>query len=167
MAGGTRTGAGRKAAKIDLIELEKLCTLHCNDEEIASWFRVSVRTVQNRRKEPEFADAMRRGKTRGCVSIRRAQMKLLEAGNATMAVWLGKSELGQRDTSSIRMVLPKIGNAQDLGKAAEKVTMMSLIESQSRIIVAVDHGSRIEKIEESLATAPVSGPRITGLPDQE
>jgi hypothetical protein len=108
-------------------------------------------------------------------------MKLLEKGSATMAVWLGRSELGQRDTSSIRMVLPKIGNAQDLGKAAEKVTqavargkltpahgetMMSLLESRSRIFVAVDLGSRVEKIEENLAGAPVIGPKITGLPDQ-
>jgi hypothetical protein len=178
--GGVRTGAGRKAVKIDVLELEKLCSLLCSDEDIASWFSVSVRTIKERRKEPEFSKAMRRGKTRGAVSIRRAQWKLLEAGNATMAVWLGKSELGQRDTSSIRMVLPKISNAQDLGRAAEKVTqavargkltpaqgetMMNLLESRSRIFVTVDLGSRIEKIEENLAVAPVIGPKITGLPD--
>jgi hypothetical protein len=180
MAGGIREGAGRKAVKIDLLELEKLCSMLCSDEDIASWYGVSVRTIKYRRKEPEFSDAMRRGKTRGYVGIRRAQMRLLEAGNAAMAVWLGKSELGQRDTSSIRMVLPKIGNAQDLGKAAEKVTqavargkltpaqgetMMGLLESRSRIFVTVDLGSRVEKIEENLAAAPVSGPGITGLPD--
>jgi len=181
MAGGIREGAGRKAVEIDLLELEKLCSMLCSDEDIASWFGVSVRTIKYRRKEPEFAKAIRRGNTRGCVNIRRAQMKLLEKGSATMAVWLGRSELGQRDTSSIRMVLPKIGNAQDLGKAAEKVTqavargkltpahgetMMSLLESRSRIFVAVDLGSRVEKIEENLAGAPVIGPKITGLPDQ-
>ena len=108
MAGGIREGAGRKAVKIDLLELEKLCSMLCSDEDIASWYGVSVRTIKYRRKEPEFSNAMLRGKTRGCVSIRRAQMKLLEAGNATMAVWLGKSELGQRDSSSIRMVLNSV-----------------------------------------------------------
>jgi hypothetical protein len=180
MSGGIREGAGRKAVKIDLVELEKLCYLQCSDENIASWYGVSVRTIKYRRKEPEFANAMRRGKTKGCVNIRRAQMKLLEGGNAAMAVWLGKSELGQRDTSSIRMVLPKIGSAQDLGRAAEKVTqavargkltpahgetMMGLLESRSRIYATVELGSRIEKIEANLAVAPVSGPEISGLPD--
>src|ERR1700721_1543576 len=108
MAGGSPEGAGRKAVKIDLLELEKLCSMLCSDDDIASWYGVSVRTIKYRRKEPEFSEAMRRGKTRGYVSIRRAQMKLLEKGSATMAVWLGRSELGQRDTSSIRMVRPKI-----------------------------------------------------------
>jgi hypothetical protein len=180
MAGGIREGAGRKAVKIDLVELEKLCYLQCSDENIASWYGVSVRTIKYRRKETEFANAMRRGKTRGFVNIRRAQMKLLEEGNAAMAVWLGKSELGQRDTSSIRMTLPKIGSAQDLGKAAEKVTqavargkltpahgetMMGLLESRSRIYATVELGSRVEKIEANLAVAPGSGPKISGLPD--
>lgn len=81
--------------------MEKLSSLHCSDEEIASWFRVSVRTIGNRRKQPKFAEAMLRGKARGCISVRRAQMRLLEAGNATIAVWLGKHLLGQRDTMQI------------------------------------------------------------------
>jgi hypothetical protein len=182
MSGGTREGAGRKAAPIDLIELEKLSSLLCSEEEIANWFKVSVRTIQSRRKDdPEFAAAMLRGKTRGKVNIRRAQMKLVEAGNPTVTVWLGKSMLGQRDTSPIRMVLPKIRTAQDLGNAAQKVMqavarglltptegqmMMGLLESQGRIMVSVDHGNRLEKIEATLAAAPVSGPRITGLPDR-
>jgi hypothetical protein len=31
------------------------------------------------------------------ISIRRQQLKLAEAGNATMLIWLGKQVLGQRD----------------------------------------------------------------------
>jgi hypothetical protein len=38
MPGGKRIGAGRKAVKIDLGELEKLCSLQCTDEELAAWF---------------------------------------------------------------------------------------------------------------------------------
>jgi hypothetical protein len=44
---------------------------------------------------------MERGKARGRVSVRRMQMKLLEAGNATMGVWLGKNILGQVDTVTV------------------------------------------------------------------
>lgn len=84
-------------AQIDLEELEKLSALQCTDEEIASWFKVSTRTIERRRQEPKFAEAMERGKARGRMSIRRAQMRMLEDGNATMAIWLGKQYLGQQD----------------------------------------------------------------------
>lgn len=84
-------------AEIDMAELEKLCQLQCTDEEIAAWFNVSTRTIERRRLEPEFAEVMTRGKARGRISIRRMQMKLLEEGNATMGVWLGKQLLGQAD----------------------------------------------------------------------
>ena len=97
MHGGQRPGAGRKAVRIDLEQLEKLCALQCTDVEIAAWFQVSLRTIEKRRRLPKFADAMQRGRAKGRISVRRHQMKLLEAGNATMAVWLGKQLLGQRD----------------------------------------------------------------------
>ena len=70
MSGGTRTGAGRKAIPIYLKELEILCSLHASDEKIAGWLGVSVRTIQNRRKQKKFAEVMRRGKARGCVNVR-------------------------------------------------------------------------------------------------
>ena len=87
--------------EIDLSELEKLAGLQCTDEEIAAWFNVSTRTIERRRLEPEFAEVMTRGKAKGRISVRRMQMKLLEEGNATMGVWLGKQILGQTDQISI------------------------------------------------------------------
>src|SRR5262249_9066140 len=78
-------------------ELEKLCALQCTDQEMADFLGVSVRTIERRRKDPEFAEVMARGKARGRMSIRRAQMKMLEQGNATMGIWLGKQYLGQQD----------------------------------------------------------------------
>jgi hypothetical protein len=89
--------AGRKPVEIDLIELEKLSSLHCTNEELADWFGVSTRTIETRRKRPEFAEAMQRGRSKGRISVRRAQMKMLDSGNSTMGVWLGKQLLGQRD----------------------------------------------------------------------
>jgi hypothetical protein len=106
MPGGTRSGAGRKPAKIDLFELEKLASLQCTDEELARFFGVSASTIENRRKQPAFAEAMRRGRAKGKISVRRAQMKLLEAGNGTMGVWLGKQLLGQRDVTPIELSGP-------------------------------------------------------------
>ena len=103
MQGGHRAGAGRKPIEIDLVELEKLCSLQCTNEEIAAWFKCSVRTIETYAKKPEFADVMTRGRARGRISVRRAQMKLLESGNATMGVWLGKQLLGQRDVTPIEL----------------------------------------------------------------
>jgi len=94
----TRARAGRKPVQIDLVELEKLCSLQCTDQELADWFGVSTRTIENRRKRPEFAQAIQRGRSKGRISVRRAQMKMLESGNGSMGVWLGKQLLGQRDT---------------------------------------------------------------------
>jgi hypothetical protein len=84
-------------AKIDLAELEKLCSLQCTDQELASWFGVTTRTIERKRKKKAFAEVMERGKAKGRISVRRMQMKLLEQGNATMGVWLGKNILGQVD----------------------------------------------------------------------
>ena len=97
MRGGKREGAGRKSIRIDVVELEKLCALQCTDAELAAWFNVSTRTIESRRKQPDFLEAMERGKAKGRISVRRAQMRLLEAGNATMGIWLGKQLLEQRD----------------------------------------------------------------------
>jgi hypothetical protein len=106
MPGGVRPGAGRKSTKIDLAEIEKLASMQCTLEEMAGFFGVSVSTIENRRKQPQFAEALNRGRAKGRISVRRAQMKLLETGNATMGIWLGKQLLGQRDVTPVELTGP-------------------------------------------------------------
>lgn len=84
-------------AEINLDELEKLCMLHCSDKELADWFGVTTRTIERRRTEPDFAAVMDRGKSKGKISLRRAQMRLVDEGNAVMSIFLGKQWLGQTD----------------------------------------------------------------------
>lgn len=103
MSGGKRTGAGRKPVAIDSVELEKLCTLQCTNEEISAWFNCSIRTIEKYAKKPEFAEVMARGRAKGRISVRRTQMKLMESGSAAMAIWLGKQLLGQRDITPIEL----------------------------------------------------------------
>ena len=112
----------RSDSKIDLDELEKLCALDCTQEEIASFFGVSLRAVEMRREQPityerklkdhagkstgvavhqTFKEIMDAGYARGRISIRRHQHRLLEEGNATMGVWLGKNRLGQSDKMQV------------------------------------------------------------------
>jgi hypothetical protein len=107
---------GRKPVQIDMVEAEKLASLHCTNEELADWFGVSVRTIELRLKQPEFAAAIQRGRSKGRISVRRAQMKMLETGNSTMGVWLGKQMLGQRDTITTEHVGAGGGPIQVLAK---------------------------------------------------
>jgi hypothetical protein len=97
MRGGKRAGAGRKAVKIDLLELEKLCALQCTDEELAAWFGVSARTLERRRRQAAFAEVMERGKARGRLSLRRQLFTLSGKGNVAAAIFLAKNILGYRD----------------------------------------------------------------------
>ena len=56
--GGKRPGAGRKAVHIDLEQVEKLCGLQCTDDELASFFGVNPRTIERRKNQPAFAEAL-------------------------------------------------------------------------------------------------------------
>jgi hypothetical protein len=102
-AGGKRPGAGRKPVEIDLATLEKLYSLLCTDEDIAGYLGVSVRTIRKRLQRPEFAAARERGRARGRISVRRAQMKLVEAGNPAMTIFMGKQVLGQREVMPVEL----------------------------------------------------------------
>jgi len=88
---------GRKPAEIDLKELEKLCALQCTVDELAAFFDLDRTTILRRMKNKEFAALVQRGREKGKVSLRRAQMQAAQNGNATMLVWLGKQILGQKD----------------------------------------------------------------------
>src|SRR5262249_54735919 len=95
--GGKRSGAGRKATKIDLMELERLCSIQCTEQELASFFEVDARTIERRKKKPAFAAALERGRAKGRVSIRRTLFALATKGNVAAAIFLAKNLLGYKD----------------------------------------------------------------------
>jgi AraC-like DNA-binding protein len=82
----------RPQKPIDPDKVSLLARIGCTQEEIAAELECSVDTLKRR-----FADTLKEGALRFKVSVRRQQMRLLTAGNATMGVWLGKQVLGQRD----------------------------------------------------------------------
>jgi hypothetical protein len=88
---------GRPESKIDLAELEKLCTMQCTDEEIAAWFSVSIRTIVRRRRNAKFSAIMDQAKAKGRVSVRRNLHRLANNGNIAAAIFLAKNLLGYRD----------------------------------------------------------------------
>ena len=97
MVGGARSRAGRKAININLVELEKLCTLQCTDVEIAAFFKVSARTIERRKSQPAFAEAVERGRSQGRLSVRRMLFGQAAKGNVAAAIFLAKNILGYRD----------------------------------------------------------------------
>jgi hypothetical protein len=97
MTGGAREGSGRKRVNIDLEQVEKLCALQCTDEELASYFGVSPRTIERRKAQPPFADAMARGKSKGRLSLRRSLWALAAKGNPAANIFLAKNLLGYKD----------------------------------------------------------------------
>jgi hypothetical protein len=97
MAGGARRGSGRRAVNINLVELEKLCGLQCTDAEVASFFKVSTRTIERRKKQPAYAEAMERGRAAGRLSVRRMLFGQAAKGNIAAAIFLAKNLLGYKD----------------------------------------------------------------------
>lgn len=84
-------------AKLDLVEFEKLAQLGCTQGEAANFLGVSVATIETRLQREDFRKAWDKGQATLNLSIRRSQVKLADAGNATMLIWLGKQRLGQKD----------------------------------------------------------------------
>ena len=80
-------------------QFENLCGLQCTLEEICGWFDVTDKTLDGwckRTYHAGFSEVFKQKRGLGKVSLRRAQWRLAEK-NASMASWLGKQYLGQRD----------------------------------------------------------------------
>lgn len=89
----------RPQINIDKTIFENACELQCTQAEIARLFGCSVDTIERwcrRVYDESFAELYNKLAEGGKMSLRRNQMKLSET-NATMAIWLGKQWLGQRD----------------------------------------------------------------------
>lgn len=89
----------QKQSKINKILFENLCSIQCTKEEICSVLDVSEKTLNSWCKSEygeNFSLVFRKKREKGKSSLRRTQWKLAEK-NSTMAIWLGKQYLNQRD----------------------------------------------------------------------
>ena len=77
--------------------VEKLASMMCTDEEIAAFMNVSVDTLTRDHNKDAFAEHKNKGMNIGKASLRRTQFNMAQNGNSTMAIWLGKQYLNQRD----------------------------------------------------------------------
>lgn len=89
----------RPRIEIDQDQFKKLCSLQCTLEEIAGFFDCSEDTIERwckREFNESFADVYIKYSAAGKISLRRFQFMQAEH-SATMAIWLGKQWLNQRD----------------------------------------------------------------------
>lgn len=108
------TKMGRPEIKIKKEDFEKLCALQCTEEEIAGFYDCSVDTINNWCKktyDETFSETYKKKSAKGKMSLRRYQFKLAER-NASMAIFLGKQYLGQRDVI-------ETGTPEELDKVKE------------------------------------------------
>ena len=107
---------GRPLKDIDVEQFEKLCALQCTQSEIASWFNCDIDTVNNwckRTYECTFSDIYKQKSEKGKISLRRSQWKLAEK-NATMAIFLGKQHLGQKDVQQVENKIEHVNPFDDI-----------------------------------------------------
>lgn len=93
----------RPRIEIDEGQFKKLCAIQCTEEEIASWFKCSVDTIErwcHREFKMSFAEAFKTWSADGKISLRRTQFRMAET-NCSMAIWLGKQYLGQKEMQEI------------------------------------------------------------------
>ena len=93
----------RPRKEIDQKQFENLCGLQCTLEEICGWFDVTDKTLDSwckRTHQASFSEVFKQKRGAGKISLRRSQWRLAEK-NATMAIFLGKQFLGQRDSVDV------------------------------------------------------------------
>lgn len=84
---------GRPKIQIDYDLVLKLSSMMCTEEEIATFFNCSTKTLQ---RDEEFCRIFKKGQENGKMSLRRIQWKHAEK-NASMAMFLGKVYLNQKE----------------------------------------------------------------------
>lgn len=117
--------------EINLDQVLYWTELQATAEEIAGAFRVSVDTLDRRLREAfgmGFAELRKRCNGLHKLSLRRYQFQQAER-NATMAIWLGKIWLGQRETivtetivkgeDSVRIYIPDNGRGDCIEEKVE------------------------------------------------
>ena len=90
---------GRPPKPIDKKSFEKLCALQCTKEEICGFFDITDKTLESwckRTYSQGFSETFRQKRGGGKISLRRTQFRLAEK-SASMAIWLGKQYLNQKD----------------------------------------------------------------------
>lgn len=86
--------------------LEYMALIHCTQKEMAGVMHVDEDTLNRLikvRYKCSFSEFYEKYSANGNMSLRRAQFKSAENGNATMQIWLGRQWLGQTEHQEITL----------------------------------------------------------------
>lgn len=148
--GGKREGAGRKPIKIiphrkpkpapevDLDKLQMLCELGANNEQIAAYFCLAVRSLQLlRKKHPEVDEVMTMGKHRGDVAILNEIAARLKKSDAVL-IFTAKNRLKWTDRVQSEMSGPDGGpiETKDSNSAESMKTLDAFLKRVESVKVA-------------------------------
>lgn len=95
----------RPKKDIDEKVFEKLCALQCTKLEICAQIDVTDKTLESWCKRTYghgFSEVFEQKRKAGFVSLRASQFKMAKV-NPTMAIFLGKQYLGQRDKLDVEV----------------------------------------------------------------
>ena len=124
---------GRPEKPIDWTQFEQLCALHCTQEEIGRMFNLAPVTISIKVRDhygEDYLIVYNRFLEQGKCSLRRNQF-VLSKKNASMAIWLGKIWLGQRDPNTEEVK----GGLHDIRNAIIEILREPRISSSQRSIV--------------------------------
>lgn len=117
--------AGRPKIAIDWRLFEDLCSIHCTQQEIADIMHISIDTLRRHAPShynlPDFAAVYTRYTAFGKMSLRRAQFNLAKK-SASMAIWLGKHWLDQKENINLITASPE--NTAQLDKLMSQISGM-------------------------------------------
>ena len=122
--------AGRPKFIIDYGKVEAMASVMATQEEIANFLGCSRDTLM---RDEQFCNIYKKGLDTGKMSLRRKQFKLADK-NASMAIFLGKNYLGQKDNVEItdnREINEQIQNIAKLINKPQKVRTEKDIEEEN------------------------------------
>lgn len=122
-----KSKAGRPRIKLCVKEVSKLAALGCTNPEIANFFGCSADTL-----ERNFAGAIKAGRDKAHMSIRRGLFAHMRKGHAAVNIFLAKVQLGWRET--VQLTSPAGEPVKVQGKLEfQDVTTLTPIERQRRL----------------------------------
>lgn len=109
---------GKYGSNIDKNQFEKLCSIFCTEEEICGFFSVSHDTLNrwcHQEYDLTFKQVFEQKNSIGKISLRRTQYKLAET-NPSMAIWLGKQYLGQKEQLEQEIIVKEKTKTEELSE---------------------------------------------------
>lgn len=95
--------SGRPKKEINKKQFEEMCKVQCTQNEICAILGVGLDKLLSWCQETyneTFSSVYKKYSENGKMSLRRYQMRLAQT-NASMAIWLGKNMLGQKDNIDV------------------------------------------------------------------